>query len=267
MLDDLLDRWAVNPGTGYLFIGPRRSEKFIAAERFVRALLGVSGDVDLRLHPDAVILEPEEGKVGISVDAVRKARIRLSARPSLAPRQILFAPQADRLREEGMSALLKILEEPPAGAVFLFVAEDLGAFPATVLSRLMNVPFVARGRHVPRPDVAAAATAFLGAPSVGTRMELIEMLAKRCDAAADPTEEWAATCEDWGETFRVALAEDPRTALVAGQAVVTARRFVGGPLSPRLPLEAAAVRLGSDDPFRSLFPTPISPPVPSIFLG
>src|SRR6185369_10150232 len=93
------------------------------AEQFVRALLGRPiDDPYWKAQADLVLLEPEEGKTQISVEQVRDARTRLSMRPMSAPRVVAYIPHADRLNESGTNALLKVLEEPPAGAVFVLVA-------------------------------------------------------------------------------------------------------------------------------------------------
>jgi DNA polymerase-3 subunit delta' len=48
---------------------------------------------------------------------------------------------ADRMNEEAADALLKDLEEPPAYAVIVLVAGELGPLPPTILSRCQLVPF------------------------------------------------------------------------------------------------------------------------------
>lgn len=291
-----LERSASNPTNAYLFYGPSHLGKRRIADTFVRALLEAPEDLDLRRHPDVAFLEPVEGKATVAIEAVRDARTRMSSRPSVGRRMVMYAQQADRLREDGMNVLLKVLEDPPAGGVFVFVAEEISAFPATVLSRTVRVPFypvplreitegliangcpsdqaeeraiVSRGRpglavDDVRPDENLA-KAFLNARSIGERFGIIEKLSAQCGSAEDQTDEWIRVCDEWGEVVRRNLADSPTTALVTAEALVTARRFVGGALSPRLPLEAAAVRLSTQMPLTRLFPSPISHPIPRIF--
>jgi len=118
----ILESRLSQPANGYVFFGVPHLGKRTVAERFVSALLSdPTTDYQLqttnsRIHPDLIVLEPEEGKTQVSVEQVRKARARLSERPMVASRCVLFVPDANRMNEEGWNALLKVLEEPPAGA-------------------------------------------------------------------------------------------------------------------------------------------------------
>lgn len=292
----LLEIWQRAPAPAYLFFGPRHLGKRTLAIRFVQTLLDDQRESLNEVHPDLVILKPEEGKRTVAVEAVRLARARLSERPMVAPRVVMFVPQADRLNEEGTNALLKVLEEPPAGAVFVLVADDPTRLPATLRSRVVGVPFSAvpraqietaliergvssseavtratecRGRPglalEPREQDDAAALAFVRARSVGERLQIVDQLSSACESSEEPQDAWNDNLEVWAETCRLALTSSTRDALVLAEGIVTSRRFVGGAFSPRLPLEAAALRLASSNPLVNLFPSPISPSLPRIF--
>ena len=56
---------------------------------------------------------------------------------------------ADRMNDEAAAALLKDLEEPPAYATIVLVADELGKLPETIRSRCQLVPF----RRLSRPAV------------------------------------------------------------------------------------------------------------------
>ncbi|MCI0479721.1 hypothetical protein L0Y59_04200, partial [Candidatus Uhrbacteria bacterium] len=279
--------------------------KRTVAERFVASLLGVlsteyqvpsTEPVLPEVHPDLVTLVPEEGKTQVSVEQVRKGRARLAERPMVAPRVVMYVPAAERLNEEGWNALLKVLEEPPAGAVFVFVADDVSRLPATVTSRLTAIPFgtvpVAEieaelVRHgVPAEEAQARALAcrgrpglafepeerdasdvkrFLVAKSLGDRLAIIDRLSVSCDASDEPQAAWIASLETWGEVCRRALPHLGAAAIVAAEGIITARRFVGGPVSPRIPLEAAAVRLSRQDMLAGIFPSLLPRPLPAVF--
>lgn len=260
----LLERWAEHPAPGYLFVGREHPEKRMAAERFIRALLGIGEESDrpITAHPDIVVVEPEEGKIIVSAEIVRNVRLRVAERPLVAPRIVVFIPRLDRLNEEGTNALLKVLEEPGAGAVFVTSAENLSRIPATVQSRLVHVPFTSAAA-IP---ASADAERFLNATTAGERLAIVEGLVKDCESSDNGADAWSSALDEWGETFRRSLPSNPRTALVAGHGVLAAKRFVGGALSPRLPLEAAALRLAAADPLRNLFPSPLPSSVPAIFL-
>ena len=56
---------------------------------------------------------------------------------------------ADRMNDEAAAALLKDLEEPPAYATIVLVADEVGKLPETIRSRCQLVPF----RRLSRPAV------------------------------------------------------------------------------------------------------------------
>ncbi len=271
--------WTEAPANGYLFHGLSHLGKRTVAERFVMSLLGTSA-IDLnRAHPDLILVEPEEGKANIPAKIVREARARCSSKPMVAPRQVIYLPAADRLNTEGANALLKVLEEPPAGAVFILVAEDRSRLPETVHSRIIPIAFspvasrvireglIARG-HDPlladrvikvsrgRPGLAIeppeladdSAERFLRASSLGERIAILESASKACDGAVDSVSAWSMLCDDWTHVLRGALAAasdagSGRRVHVVAEGVVNARRCVGTSVSPRMALEQAAIRL------------------------
>ena len=86
------------------------------------------------VHPDvAVISGPREGKP-ITVDQVRALRSDAYIRPNEGERKIYLLEQADRMNQSAQNAMLKLLEEGPAYAVFLLLAENGGGLLQTVRS-------------------------------------------------------------------------------------------------------------------------------------
>jgi DNA polymerase-3 subunit delta' len=113
-----------------LITGPEGVGRFLLAQSAARAILGSPALVDAGRHPDLSVLDPETG-----IDGVREAVITLQRRPAMGPRQVLIVRDADRLSIEAHNALLKLLEEPPAGAAVFVVAADSALLPETVVSR------------------------------------------------------------------------------------------------------------------------------------
>lgn len=262
----LLERWLEHPAAGYVFHGPAHVGKKTIARQFVSGLL--LNTCPLELHPDVIILEPLEGKTMISVEDVRHARARLAERPMVAPRRVFYLSQADRLNEEGMNALLKVFEEPPAGAVFVCVVERLDALLPTLRSRSVCLPFypvptqemeqggissdraqAAHGRPgwaiEPVDDRAIKiAQEFLQASSIGQRLMVIERVSKVCDDASDTSLAWRAMLETWTTgTFKVLMDPISPAKLLFLHACVIAWRMIGGAVSPRVALEAAAIKM------------------------
>jgi DNA polymerase-3 subunit delta' len=139
--------------TGYLFSGPAGVGKHLVAEEFVRAYLCASGqegpcgecascrEARAGTHPDRIVVAPEEKKKSISIDQVRLLGEWLSQSPLAGARKAAILDPADALRPEAANALLKTLEEPPAGRVIVLVATRPGALPPTVRSRCQQVSF------------------------------------------------------------------------------------------------------------------------------
>lgn len=285
----LLEAALLRPAPGYLLTGPRHLGKRTIAERLAVAFLGLKGNALPDVHPDLVRLVPEEGKVQVSVERVRDARVRLSERPLVAPRLVCFIPELERLNEEGMNALLKVLEEPPAGAVFVCVAESLSRIPATIKSRLVILPFSSVSRHDMehaginasrigssrgRPGLAIepveqdfnAPKKFFAAKTTGERLSIIEALAKVCDSSDNTLDAWNEALDVWAECVRVSLISQPVEAYVTGCGITAARGMVGSALSPRLALDAVALRLATANPTVNLFPSHLPRAFHPIFL-
>ena len=86
------------------------------------------------IHPDlSVIAGPEEGKP-ITVDQVRALRADAYIRPNEGERKVYLFPDCALLTEQDQNVLLKLVEEGPPYAAFVFCAEN----PAVVLQTLRS---------------------------------------------------------------------------------------------------------------------------------
>src|SRR5690242_9692133 len=136
-------------------------------------------------HPDLIVLDPSsgKGKGGLwKVEAVREALEDLY-RTSTSGRRVCLIDEADTvLNDQGENALLKVLEEPPRGLVFLLVAQRPGHLLRTIHSRCAALhlaplpePLVEEGlrRLVPDRDPATLPRlAELGQGSIGRALEM-----------------------------------------------------------------------------------------------
>ena len=95
-------------------------------------------------HPDYRELRrlpKKDGKDGelarsITIDQVRGLAPFLGTMASMSPRRVIVIDSADELERPGASnALLKSLEEPPAGTIFLLVSHAPGRLLPTIRSR------------------------------------------------------------------------------------------------------------------------------------
>ncbi len=75
----------------------------------------------------------------IGVDAVRLLKSDVYIRPNDLDRKLYIIGHAERMTVQAQNALLKILEEPPEGAVFFLLCENRAALLPTVLSRVQRL--------------------------------------------------------------------------------------------------------------------------------
>jgi DNA polymerase-3 subunit delta' len=139
----------------YLLHGPAGVGKRTAAFAFAAALLGDARRVESRSHPDLYLLRPL-GEM-IRIDDIRALRHDLHMRPFEADRRVYVILDADRMNEDAADALLKDLEEPPAYAVIVLVAGELGPLPPTILSRCQLIPFRRLSESAVREWIASQA--------------------------------------------------------------------------------------------------------------
>ena len=98
------------------------------------------------IHPDVIELLPPEKKEKIGIAQVRELIRVAQFTPVQADRKLCLIPRAETLTPEAANALLKILEEPPRGMVFVLLAEQSGDLLPTIASRSRIV------RLAPEPD-------------------------------------------------------------------------------------------------------------------
>ena len=112
-----------------------------------------------RVEPEALAPQPESapGEEGeaparrakpsneIKVDQIRSLADFLNLKSHRGRLRVALVHPAEDMNPNAANALLKGLEEPPAGAVFLLVAHRPAQLPPTIRSRCVNIP-------VPLPD-------------------------------------------------------------------------------------------------------------------
>jgi DNA polymerase-3 subunit delta' len=160
----------------WLLKGPRGVGKATLAFRFARRLLAGPAEheaaarapehlvfrmVAKGAHPDLRVLKripnPKTGKLykEILVEQVRDADAALHATAARAGRKLLVVDPADEFSSSAANALLKLLEEPPAGVVLLLVCQRPGLLPRTILSRCAHLTLA----PLPRGELLAGMAA------------------------------------------------------------------------------------------------------------
>lgn len=90
-----------------------------------------------RTHPD--VTEVDAAAAG-GVDNVRTFAAAVSLVPAAGNWRIHIIDEAHGLTKEGASAFLRLLEEPPAHAVFILATTDPQKLPAAIRGRCLHLP-------------------------------------------------------------------------------------------------------------------------------
>lgn len=160
----------------YLFLGTPGSGMLEAADALAQCVVcphGGDGSCDecIRVshhtHPDVKHYAPH-GVSGYLVDQVRQILDDVSLTPVRATSKVYILDGADRLRGTAANALLKTIEEPPAGVMFILIARTADAVLPTLVSRCQRVPF----RVVPPAVSMEAVQHDTGASEVEARVAL-----------------------------------------------------------------------------------------------
>ncbi len=106
------------------------------------------------VHPDVLVVEPGDNG-SIKIEQVRDIVDRAAYRPFEGRRRVVIVDEADALVVPAQNALLKTLEEPPPGSVFILVTSRPDVLLATVRSRCPRLRFRPLGQN----DLAAALAA------------------------------------------------------------------------------------------------------------
>lgn len=130
----------------WLFTGPPGSGRSNAAVAFATALQCEQGGCTTcrscvtaaaGSHPDIAVINTDGLSIG--VDAARDAVRRSALHPSVGRFQILIVEDADRLTDQAANALLKSIEEPAPGTVWLLCAPAVEDVIMTIRSRCRPV--------------------------------------------------------------------------------------------------------------------------------
>lgn len=141
----------------WLITGPPGSGRSNLAQLFAAALICEAGGcanckachlAAAGNHPDITIMSTE--KVQISIEEIRQAVANSQFGGSMSRYRIMIIEDADRMTERSSNVLLKALEEPPAGTIWILCAPSEADLLPTIRSRVRRV-----GLKV--PSVAAVA--------------------------------------------------------------------------------------------------------------
>ena len=90
------------------------------------------------IHPDVVTVRDEAHK-NLSVDTIRQMRADAYVQPNEGARKVYIFPDCGILTEQDQNVLLKLVEEGPPYAAFLFCAENPSVVLQTLRSRCVEL--------------------------------------------------------------------------------------------------------------------------------
>lgn len=130
--------------SAYLFEGPPGCGKKTAARELAAALVGASSpDAERRvlegLHPDVRHFAP--AGASFKVDQIRELLKETALRSVEGGRRVFILDKAETLNDASSNALLKSIEEPPAGLHWILVTTQRTRILPTIASRCQSVRF------------------------------------------------------------------------------------------------------------------------------
>ena len=93
-----------------------------------------------RTHPDVHYLSPQS-VTGYLVRQIRELIADVALAPIRAAGKVYILDNAGLLRGAAANALLKTLEEPPEGVMFILIARSAASVLPTIVSRCQQIPF------------------------------------------------------------------------------------------------------------------------------
>ena len=130
------------------------------------------------VHPDVITvsrLTDDKGKQkqAITVDQIRALSADAIVLPNEAARKVYILDEAETMNPAAQNAALKLLEEPPAGALFLLCTVNPLLLLPTVRSRCASVTLGGGERDGADEAVQALAAGYLKAVAAGDEAQLL----------------------------------------------------------------------------------------------
>ena len=153
------------------------------------------------IHPDVITVRDEAHK-NLSVDTIRQIRSDAYIRPNEGSRKVYIFPDCTILTEQDQNVLLKIVEEGPPYAAFIFCADSPAALLETIRSRCVMLKYDDGAEAPLRPDAVELCRAFAAGRLLPVTAFLVGLDAKK---PVPKREEVSAMLRDCWRTAAEAL--------------------------------------------------------------
>ncbi len=228
-----LEAAANAPVHAYLLLGPRGSGSYGAALGFAALLLSDESEGDAKArhqrlaleakHPDLIIVEAQGAAIRVpEAEAIIRHG---SISPVEGKRKVILIKGVDAIEEAAIGKLLKVIEEPPASAIFVLLADEVPPPIVTIASRCVVIEFgpisasvletmlFAEGVSPKRAKAAAIASGgdvdrarlLATDDALATRAELWQSIPDRLDGTGSTVHELAAQLREGMDGAQVAL--------------------------------------------------------------
>lgn len=169
----------------YLFSGTRGVGKTTLARIFAKALNCANApaaepcnecEACRRITQGAFVDVVEiDGASNRGIDDVRKLRESIGYSPLEGRYKVIIIDEAHMLTKEAFNALLKTLEEPPRGVVFILATTEQHKFPVTILSRCQLYVF----KQVPEQTIENHLVKVLNSEKIAFDENAVALIARR----------------------------------------------------------------------------------------
>lgn len=202
-------------GHAYLFSGPRGVGKTTTARLLAMAVNCEAEDpatrpcgvcescrlVQAGSHPDVAELDAASNN---SVDDVRDLRERVGLASLRGGQRVWILDEAHMLSKAAANALLKTLEEPPPGLIFILATTEPEKLPPTILSRCQHFRF----RRLSDDEIAGKLERLVTAAGAEAEAEALALVARAADGGMRDAESLLDRLLVSGAKITAADAED-----------------------------------------------------------
>lgn len=127
-----VDAFIANPSHAVMLSGQAGSGKDTVAAIIVNSIVGAKS-------PYVTLIEPENNTISIDLIRSLEKLLTLKVPNNDAVNRILVIHRADTMTHEAQNALLKNIEEPPVGTLFILTSDDDTRILSTIKSRVTSI--------------------------------------------------------------------------------------------------------------------------------